>query len=126
MYPSDLTDPQWETLIEHCPFLIEPNPRGGRPRRHAVRLVLDAVLYVDKTGCQWRQLPHEYPPWKTVYTTFRRWRLNGTWNRVHAVLREAVRRRAGKLVQPSVAIVDSQSAKTVQKGGAAVMTRARE
>jgi putative transposase len=87
--------------------------------------MLDAVLYVDKTGCQWRQFPREYPPWKTVYSTFRRWRLNGTWNRVHSVLREAVRRRAGKRVQPSVAMGDSESAKTVQKGEAAVTTPAR-
>jgi transposase len=97
MYPSDLSDAQWAALVEHCPFLIEPDPRGGRPRWHAVRLMLDAVLSVDKTGCQGRQLPREYPPWKTVYGTFRRWRLNGTWNRVHAVSREVVRRRAGKL-----------------------------
>jgi putative transposase len=87
--------------------------------------MLDAVLYVDKTGCQWRQLPREYPPWKTVYTTFRRWRLNGTWHRVHAVLREAVRRQVGKQAQPSVVIVDSQSVKTAQKGGAAVTTPRR-
>lgn len=117
MYPSDLTDAQWAALVEYCPFLIEPDPRGGRPRRHAVRRMLDAVLHVDKTGCQWRQLPREYPPWKTVYTTFRRWRLNGTWHRVHAVLREAVRRQVGKQAQPSVVIVDSQSVKTAQKGG---------
>lgn len=124
MYPSDLTDGQWTALIEHCPFLTEPDPRGGRPRRHCVRAVLDAVLYVDKMGCQWRQLPHEYPPWKTVYSTFRRWRPNGIWGRVHVALQEAVRRRAGKLAQPSVVIVDSQSARTAQKGGSAATTPA--
>lgn len=118
MYPTDLTDAQWTTLVAYCPFLIEPNPKGGRPRRHSVRQILNAVLYVDKTGCQWRQLPHDFPPWKTVYTTFRRWRLNGTWDRLHTVLREGVRRQAGKQAQPSVVIVDSQSVKTTQKGGA--------
>jgi len=118
MYPSDLTDRQWEILVEQCPFLTEHNPRGGRPRIHSLRNILNALLYVDKTGCQWRQLPHDYPPWQTVYSTFRRWRLNNRWAMVHATLREALRRHVGKRPQPSVTIIDSQSVKTTQKGGA--------
>lgn len=103
MYPGDVTDVQWAVLIEHCPFLTEPDPR-----QHSVRAVLDAVPYVDKMGCQWRKHPTSIHP-RRPCSTLRRWRLNSKWDRVHAALREAVLRRAGKLTQPSVASVDSLS-----------------
>ena len=126
MYPSDLTDKQWSKLDA---LLNEPRGErhaGGRPRKHEQRRVVDALLYVVKTGCQWRQLPSDFPPWKTVHEHFRVWRDSGVWERVGQTLREQVRKAGGRNATPSVAIIDSQSAKTALKGGGAVTTRARK
>jgi len=125
MYPSDLTDKQWAKLE---PLLHVPRGRrhaGGRPRKYELRRVVDALLYVVKTGCQWRQLPVDFPPWKSVHEQFRAWRDEGTWERVTKSLREQGRKAGGRSPTPSVAIVDSQSAKTALKGGSGVTTRAR-
>ncbi len=84
-----------------------------------MREILDAIFYVTRSGCAWRLLPHEFPPWKTVYHYFRAWRLNGTWERMHRALRERVRVRMKRNPQPSAGIVDSQSAKTTGVGGQA-------
>jgi len=100
--------------------------RGGRPRKYDQRRVVDAQLYVVKMGCQWRQLPGDFPPWKTVHEHFRVWRDRGVWERVSQSLREQGRKAGERNITPSVAIIDSQSAKTVLKGGGAVMTRARK
>ena len=125
MYPSDLTDRQWAKLE---PLLQEPvgdRHAGGRPRKYPLRRVTDAVLYVVKTGCQWRQMPVDFPPWQTVYQQFRAWRLRGTWERVTKSLREQGRKAGGRSPTPTVAIIDSQSAKTTGKGGRAATTRAK-
>jgi transposase len=125
MYPSDLTDVQWAKLE---PLLLEARGgrhAGGRPRKHELRRVTDALLYVVKTGCQWRQLPDNLPPWKTVHEQFRIWRDNGVWERVGKMLREQGRKAKGRNATPTVAIVDSQSAKTALKGGSAATTPAR-
>jgi len=125
MYPSDLTDAQWEHLE---PLLQQPRGSrhaGGRPRKHELRRVVDALLYVVKTGCQWRQLPSNFPPWKAVHEQFRRWRDAGLWERVGQALREQGRLTAGRNRTPTVAIIDSQSAKSAGKGGHAATTRAR-
>ena len=90
---------------------------GGRPRAHPTRELIDALRYVLRGGIAWRALPHDYPPWQTVYHYFRPWRLDGTWERLNDELREVVRERAGRKRQPSAAILDSQSAKTTEKGG---------
>lgn len=125
MYPSDLTDAQWERLEPLLRQQRGSRHAGGRPRTYELRRVVDALLYVVKTGCQWRQLPANFPPWKAVHEQFRRWRDDGLWERVGQTLREQGRRTAGRKATPTVAIIDSQSAKTAGKGGRAATMRAR-
>jgi putative transposase len=112
-YPTDLADEEWDCLAPH---LTKPKGRG-RPKIHGSRAVLDAVFYVLRSGCPWRLLPREFPPWKTVYDWFRRWRIDGTFERLNAVLRERLRTRSGRNPRPSAGIADSQSAKTTGVGG---------
>ena len=112
-YPTDLSNDEWRCIRSHL-----PDPAGqGRPRLHGLRAILDAVFYVLKSGCPWRLLPREFPPWKTVYDWFRKWRIDGTWKRLNAELRELLRARLGRDPKPSAAIVDSQSVKTTGVGG---------
>src|ERR687893_1081694 len=112
-YSTDLTDIEWEYLEPHLPAPT----RRGRPRLHATRNILDAVFYVLKSGCPWRLLPREFPPWETVYSWFRRWRMDGTWEGLNAALRERLRLQLGRDAHPSAGVVDSQSAKTTGVGG---------
>jgi len=110
-YPTDLSDAQW-TRLQSC----LPTPKAqGRPRTHSLRDVLDAIFYVLKSGCHWRLLPHDFPPWSTVYYHFRRFRLSGLWFLILKALRAAERNRASKDPQPTAAIIDSQSVKTVEE-----------
>jgi putative transposase len=111
-YPTDLTDEQW-TLIE--PFLPPAKP-GGRPRSTELREVVNALLYLVRSGCQWRMIPHEFPRWKTVYNYYRAWIDAGVWEEILASLRMDVRIRLGRDDQPSTAAIDSQSVKTDQGG----------
>ena len=111
--PCDLTDAEWSQL---APLLPAP-ARRGRPRSWPLRLLVNALFYVLRTGCAWRYLPREYPPWQTTYMTFRQWRLQGVWQCLHAALRGAVRLRAGRQAAPSAAIMDSQSVKTTEESG---------
>jgi putative transposase len=112
-YSTDLSNDEWRCIGPHLP---EPVGRG-RPRLHGLRAILDAVFYVLRSGCPWRLLPRDFPPWKTVYDWFRRWRIDGTWERLNAELRERLRSRLGRDRSPSAGIVDSQSAKTTGVGG---------
>src|SRR5215216_4570452 len=102
-YPTDLSDLEWRCIE---PYVSPPN-RRGRPRIHSLRRVLNAVFYVLRSGCAWRLLPRGSPPWRVVYYWFRKWRIEGTFERLNAALRERLRKRSGRNVQPSAGIVDS-------------------
>jgi transposase len=122
-YLSDLTDEQWSLIEPHIP---PPRP-GGRPREAEMREVINGILYLNRTGCQWRALPHDLPPWGTVAYYFYAFRRDGTWQRLHDTLRQDVRVAAGREPTPSAACIDSQSVKATEKRGpAAGTTRARK
>jgi transposase len=111
-YPSDLTDVEWEQVR---PLVQTPNGRG-RPPTQDRRRILDALFYIARTGCQWRMLPHDYPPWQTVASCFYRWTRRGVLKQVYAQLRGAYRQSVGKQEQPSAGIIDSQTVKSTEKG----------
>lgn len=112
-YPTDLTDEQW-VVIE--PFL-PPAKREGRPREHDLREIVNALLYITQAGCAWRLLPHDFPPWRTVYEYFALWRDDRTLDWINARLREQVRVAAGRAEEPSIAVLDAQSVKTCSQRG---------
>ncbi len=107
-YPSDVTDAQWELLVP-----LIPEPSAWSPREPiARREIVNGILYLLPTGCSWRQMPHDLPNGKTVYHYFRKWKLDGTWEKVMTALGKQVRTQAGRDPEPSAAIIDSQSIKT--------------
>jgi putative transposase len=112
-YPTDLTDEQWELLAP----LVPPVKTIGRPLEHPRREIVSAIFYQMRAGAAWRMMPHDLPPWQTVYTYFRNWRINGIWQQIHDRLRGDVREAEGREREPSAAIIDSQSVKTTDRGG---------
>jgi putative transposase len=112
-YPNDLTDAEWACAQRHLP----PEPRRGRPCTNPLRRIFDAIFYVLRTGCPWRYLPSSYPPWQTVFYHLRQFRRKNTLHALYAALHRAERERVGRHLDPSAAITDNQSVKTVEESG---------
>ena len=110
-YPSDLSDEEWEIL---APYVGKE--KTGRPRNHDIRAIINGIRYVQRSGCQWRMMPKDFPEWSAVYYYFKLWRDNGRWLEIHDSLAEKVRVTSGRQPSPTVVIIDSQSVKTTQKG----------
>lgn len=122
IYPTDLTDGEWAILEP-----LVPAPKsGGRPAKYSRREVINAIRYVLRTGCAWRLMPHDLPPWQLVYHYFWAWRREGIWQQIHDTLHIRVRQATGREGSPSAAIIDSQSVKTTEKGDQEVTTLARK
>ena len=115
-YPSDLTDDEWHILK---PLVPKPEP-GGRPISHTRRMILNAIFYVNRSGCQWSMLPKDFPPKSTVFDYFSAWRKSGLWERLNECLRLKVRVAEGRKPSPTAAILDSQSVKAAEQGGTAI------
>jgi transposase len=111
-YPSDVSDAEWNVIVP----LLPAAKTGGRPRTTSLRDVINAIFYVSRGGGAWRMLPKDFPPYQTVYRYFSAWRKDDTWKKVHDALRDQLRQREGRETSPSAAIIDSQSAKTTEKG----------
>ncbi len=112
-YPSDLKDKEWEVLEPHLP----PPSNRGRPLEYSLREILNAIFYILRTGCAWRMMPHDLPPWETVYYHFNKWRKDRTWEQINKTLREELRQAEGREATPSAGMIDSQSAKTTRTKG---------
>jgi len=112
-YPSDLSDAEWEVMQT-----LIPQPKGfGHPVEVDFREILNGIFYVQRTGCQWEMMPHDLPPYSTVYRYFQKWQRKGGWQQMHDLAREKLRTKLGREPESTVAIADSQSVKTTEKRG---------
>jgi putative transposase len=117
-YPSDLSDAQWEILKPQL-----PKPKGfGHPVEVDFREILNGIFYVQRTGCQWEMMPHDLPPYSTVYFYFKKWQRKGIWQQMHDQIRQQLRTKLGRDEQSTVAIADSQSVKTTEKRGKSMVS----
>lgn len=121
-YPDDMTDKEWE-LVK--PFLEQNDSPRGRKPKYEKRDVMNAIFYLIRSGCSWRHLPHDFPPWYAVYSQFVRWRDRGVFEKMHDKTKEKMREFLGRNAKASGAIIDSQSIKTAEKGGSVDMTVGR-
>lgn len=120
-YSSDFSDAEWQILEPMLPS----EKSGGRHRKYPLREIINAIQYLLRGGCAWRLMPHDLPHWRSAYEYFRQWRIDGTWVRIHDNLHEQLRTQMQRHVQPSAAIIDSQSVKTTEKGGLMVTMEQR-
>lgn len=112
-YPTDMNDAEWEIIAPY----VNPDPKIGSPRTVCMRCVVNAIFYINRTGCQWNMLPKDLPNYGTVFYHFQKWQRDGTWERLNTDLRRMVREQAGRDPEPSLAIADSQRVKTAEVGG---------
>lgn len=120
-YPSDLTDEQWKRLEP----LLPGRAHTGRKPKYEQREIVNALFYLLRSGCTWRMLPRDLPPWQVVYWHFARWRATAIWQSINDTLRTELRVQDGREEAPSAAVMDSQSVKTSEKGGLAAMMQVR-
>jgi len=113
-YQTDMSDEEWNKIEPHVP---KRKTKVGRKREHSFREILNAVFYIVRSGCVWRMMPHDFPPWQTVYTYFRIWKRSGIWESMNAALRTELRVASGRNPEPSAAVLDSQSVKTTETPG---------
>ena len=113
-YPDDLSKKEWECIKRG---VETKKSNRGRKSKYGKKEMLNAIFYILRTGCSWRHLPHDFPPWKTVYTQFRGWKHNGFFEVLHTMLRKRLRKRLGRDEERTAGIVDSQSVKTTEQGG---------
>jgi putative transposase len=122
-YPDDLLDEEWN-LVESI-FQTE-SAKGGRPLKYSKREILNAIIYLLRTGCSWRHIPHDFPPWRTVYVQFAKWKQSGLFEKMNDILRKKLRQKLGRNEDPSAGVADSQSVKTTEKGASKVSTAGKK